>query len=50
MLIDIEPDDARLADALPRVLLRRGFEGLDTLGLHVNVDMDDEQKTFDSFR
>ena len=42
LLEHVEPGDARLLQAVPRVLDAGGLEGLDPVGLHLDVDVDDQ--------
>ena len=45
LLLDhIEADDARLLHAMLRVIERSSFEGLDSVGLDMDEDVDDEHK------
>ena len=42
LLQDIEPGDAGFADRQPGVFQTRSFEGFDRLGLHMNMNMNNE--------
>jgi hypothetical protein len=45
LLQHVEPRDARLLQAVPRVLDASGLEGIHLIGFHLDVHMDDQHKT-----